>query len=224
MPAARNHRVDVVGLHEGVELLRVQLLDLGHRREVHRGLSAEPFEQLVALLGEERLERVLPLLHFRREGLARRGLLDLGDRQPFLGGAGEDAIERIVILRRDGVELVVVAAGAADCEAHHAAADRVEPVVDDVVDVLEEAGTDREEAHVGEVPAVVARHHPVRGELELEEAVEGQVLVEGAHDPVAVGPGVRQAAFVAVGVDVALRVGVAGDVQPVPSPALPVGG
>jgi hypothetical protein len=79
-------------------------------REVHRRLAAEAVEQLVALLREERLESVLPLLHLDGEGVAVGALLDLGARRHEpLRGAREDAVERVVVLRRDRVELVVVA-------------------------------------------------------------------------------------------------------------------
>ena len=62
----------------------------------------------------------------------------------------------------------------------------------------------------------------IGGDLELDEAVVGEILVEGADEPVAVGVG-EGVAVVAVEV-VALGVGVAGDVHPVPCPAFAIGG
>ena len=44
-------------------------------------------------------------------------------------GAGEHAGQGVVVVRRDRVELVVVAAGAGDGQAEQAAADRVDAVV-----------------------------------------------------------------------------------------------
>ena len=65
-----------------------------------------------------------------------------------LGGldrAGEDAVERVIVLGRDRVELVVVAAGAGDGQAEQAAGDDVDPVVDDLVLVVEEPPADGQE-------------------------------------------------------------------------------
>ena len=60
----------------------------------------------------------------------------------------------------------------------------------------------------------------VGGDLLDDEPVVGQVVVERADDLVAVGVRVRVAALLLE--DVALGVGVAGDVEPVPAPALAV--
>ena len=62
----------------------------------------------------------------------------------------------------------------------------------------------------------------VAGDLEEEEAVVGEVLVEGTDDPAAVGGGVGEAAFFAA-VDVAFGVGVAGEIEPVAAPAFAEG-
>jgi hypothetical protein len=60
----------------------------------------------------------------------------------------------------------------------------------------------------------------VRCNLLEQELIVGQVLVERADDPVAVGVGVGVAPLLLE--DVALGVGVAGDVEPVAAPALAV--
>ena len=61
----------------------------------------------------------------------------------------------------------------------------------------------------------------IRGELQAEELIVGQVLVECVHDPVAVSVGVRVAALFLE--DVTFGVGVAGDIEPVTTPAFPEG-
>ena len=86
----------------------------------------------------------------------------------------------------------------------------------------EEAAAAGDEAEGGEVGGV-GRNQLVSGELKQEESVVGQVGVEGMDDPVAVGGCVDEAGFFA-SVDVALGVGVAGDVEPVSSPAFAVPG
>ena len=150
----------------------------------------------------------------RREGLQQRFLLRL------LGGA-EDRVQRVVLARRDRVELVVVAAGAGHGQALHPAHHDIDAVVDDVVLVVQEAAPQRQVAERGEVAVVLAGRQVVGRELELQEAVIGQVAVEGGDDPVAVGVGVGVAALLLE--DVALGVGVTRDVEPVASPAFAEG-
>ncbi len=137
-------------------------------------------------------------------------------------GGVEDAVEGVVILDGDGVVFVVVAAGALDGEAEGAAGDDVDAVVDDVMGDPEEAAAAGDEAHGGEVGGIRGCDL-VGGDLEEEELVVGEVLVEGADDPVAVGVSVDEAALLA-GVDVAFGVGVAGDIEPVAAPAFAVVG
>ncbi len=74
---------------------------------------------------------------------------------------------------------------------------------------------DRFGGHVFEGPL----HQLVSGELLLDEAIEGFVGVERADDVVSevVGPGAGRVCFA-----VAVAVGVAGDVEPVAAPTLPV--
>ena len=75
----------------------------------------------------------------RRAGPFQHGQVVRLDR------AGEDAVERVIVVGRDRVELVVVAAGAGDRQAEQAAADDVDPVVDDLVLVVEEPAADGQE-------------------------------------------------------------------------------
>ena len=128
-------------------------------------------------------------------GLVKRGARGSSGGAAASGGTvgsvrtAEDAVERVVVVGRDRVELVVVAAGAGDRQAHQAAGDDVDPVVDDVVRVVHEAPAERQEAHRRQRPAVVAWAELVGGELLDHEPVVGQVLVERADDVVAVGAG-----------------------------------
>ena len=117
---------------------------------------------------------------------------------------------------------MVVAASACHRQPLGATHDDVDAVVDDVRRAVEEATAERQEAQRGEV-AVVLRilDDLVGGELQAEELVVGQVVVEGLHHPVAIGVSIRIAAFFQE--DIALRVGVAGDVEPVTAPAFAEG-
>ena len=86
----------------------------------------------------------------------------------------------------------------------------------------EEAAAAGDEAQGGEVGGI-GRNQLVSGELKQEETIVGQVGVEGVDDPVTVGGCVDEAGFFA-SVNVALGVGVAGDVEPMASPAFAVPG
>ena len=135
----------------------------------------------------------------------------------------EDAVERVVVRLRDGVELVVVAPRAGDGEAHEAAADDVDAVVDDVGLVVEEAASEGEKAERGVWDGVFRRGDLVPGDLLDDELVVRQVGIQRGDDPVAVGVAVGEIARLVAG-EVALGVGVARHVEPVAAPAFAVAG
>ena len=133
-----------------------------------------------------------------------------------LGGVPEERGHRVELALRDGVELVVVAGGAADGQPEEDVADGLGPVLGvdrlvllrhhpalvgrDVV-ALEPRGDELVEARLGQ---------EVAGHLLDDEVVEGLVLVERPDRPVAIGE------HLAVVVDVdAVGVAVAGRVEPV---------
>ena len=116
---------------------------------------------------------------------------------------------------------MVVAAGTGHGQPHQPARDNVNPVVNDVVDIVAKAAADREKAHRGQV-APVGNVQQVGGQLLAEELVVRAIFVQGPDDVVAIGVGIRKTTV--FGEDVPLGVGIAGHVQPVTPPALPVGG
>ncbi len=146
--------------------------------------------------------------------------------------AREDGPEAVVFTLGDGIEFVVVAAGAVDGEAEGGGED----LGDDVVEVAG-AGGATEHVALGfdvadEVPRSggeesgcddgrgVAWGEDIACDLFAEKAVVGFVVVEGIDDIIAVAPCVWAdlVTFESVGV------GVVGDVEPVPSPAFAVVG
>ena len=165
-----------------------------------------------AARGDERHEVALLLVQF--------------DPRPRITCAVKDAVERVVILRGDGIELVIVAARAAHGEPEEAAADVVDRVLDrEVLRVVVHARA--ETAGVGEVAGrddalvtlgVGRAALQVAGELIAHKLVVGQVAIEGGDDPVAVAVQLWDGV---VGV-VARGVGIAHDVEPVPAPAFTV--
>ena len=101
-----------------------------------------------------------------------------------------------------------------------AAADQVDPIVDDLVLVVEESAADGEETHRRQGAGVGPQVELVGGNLLEQEPVEGEVGVERPDHVVAVGVGEGVSSLFRE--DVALGVGIAGHVEPVPSPPLAV--
>ena len=131
--------------------------------------------------------------------------------------AAEDRLEAVVIADRDGIELVIMAAGAADREAEETLACIDENVVEGVLPGepfrgVVGADLSREENRGGdEKPGGGVVPVGIAGELTADEGVVGHVGVEGGHDPVAVGPGIGPFGIHLV----AVGVGIPDDVEPV---------
>ena len=205
-------------------------VDPAGERGERRPLPLDP-PQLAVEAGQLRgLRRVAPrgLVGRDERGEVRRPLVLLaaGERPPR---ALEDAVQAVVVGHRHRVVLVVVAAGAAERQAEHRPADRLDGVGE--VEVLVVGGrvvpvplADREEPGRGDAGGVplgrAGAGQDVAGDLLADELVEWLVGVERGDHPVAVA--VRLADRV-VG-PVAGGVGVPGHVEPVPAPPLAVGG
>ena len=138
-------------------------------------------------------------------------------------GGREERLEPVEIRLADRVELVIVAAGAADRQAEEDQARRLGDVVQGVlppqtlvvqVDHIRIAAI---EAGRDEGVGIVGRDL-VAGQLEPDELIVRQVTVQGAHDPVAVSPGVRPRLVELE----AIGVGITRQVEPVLRPALAV--
>ena len=196
----------LLGREQVIADLRAQLLD--HRRGLIRPIVVEVLAtlgQFLVVVGRLLTIRILP---HQRFGIG------------FVA-VGEDSVERVVIGRRDGIELVVVAAGALDGEPHEAAGGHVDPVIDDVRLIVEKPATQGQKPHGGQGLAIRLGGHLVSGQLLDNEPVVRQIAVEGVHHPVSVGVAVGVATLLLK--DVALAVGITGHIEPMPSPALTVG-
>lgn len=193
--------------------------------------------ELGALVGFVSLEiRLLHLLDLGEErfdfglvaGLGFIGgalFLGAGELDVAELGGGEDAVEAIVIRLQDGIELVVVAAGAADGEAHEGGGDAVGHLHEIFLAVLffvdvaadDMAGAGAEEAGGDEGVGVLGVEF-VAGELFADETVVALVGVEGADQVIAIAPGVG-----ALGVEFkAIGVGVANYIEPLLRPAFAI--
>jgi hypothetical protein len=142
--------------------------------------------------------------------------------------AGEDAGQRVVVLGRNRVELVVVAAGTRDGQPQKTPREGVDPVIQLIglclgstagVGVVD--GAEGEEAEGRHAGHFVLLPQQVSGNLLADELGVGLVRVERANHPVpkpiaaGIHPGRK-------GVGLVLRI--AGDVEPVAAPALAVAG
>ena len=133
--------------------------------------------------------------------------------------AGKHAIERVVIRYRDGVVLVIVAAGATDSQPHHTAGHHVDSVVYDVVRIVQKTPPQREEPHRGKRFLVGAQFQLVGSELLDDKPVVRQVSVEGVNDVIAISVRVSEEPRLVPG-EVTLGVSVTRHIKPVTPPAL----
>src|SRR5947209_3235886 len=115
---------------------------------------------------------------------------------------------------------MVVTTGAGDRQAHHAAANDIYPIVNDVVNVVHEPASECKVTEGGQRALVRVVGHQIGGDLLLEKLVVRQVFVKRADDVIAVR--VRIGIVPVFLKDIALGVRVTGDVQPVPSPAFAI--
>ena len=146
-------------------------------------------------------------------------------------GAPKNSCESVIIAGGDGVEFVVVTAGATDRESEKGTTHGVDLFIDQVHEELrfilfgEDFGAENEKA--GSDPAIRNRGwteplggEEVTGELFGQKVVEWLVGVEGSDYPVAVAPSVGHDLIFVLSVGV----GVAGDIEPPAAPAFTVAG
>ena len=223
VPRPRPVRAQAAQLHEAVEghLVRGLLL-IVNRHQVFRRLPAPVGGEFALDLLAEAFQRRLARGELALEITKGRRLLRLDERRAFrwFTAAREDAVQRVVILRRHGIELVIVTTRAGEREAHGRLADQVDAVVDDVVLVVPETIAESKETHRRHL-AFVFEVEFVGGELAEEKLIVGQVFVERTDDPVAIGPG-PEVTHVASVVVATFRLGVLREVQPVTAPAFAI--
>ena len=138
--------------------------------------------------------------------------------------AAEYGENLIVVLRRNGIELVMMTTGAADGEPEHGCAD----VLDDLIERIESRHFDRgcllpdlrwRWQRRGDEEAGGGIHaHRISCDLLKEELIVRQVAVQRLDDPITVGPRV----FAQRIVFVAPRVGVTDDIEPMLRPTLAI--
>lgn len=143
--------------------------------------------------------------------------------------AVKDGGEAVVVELLDGIEFMVVAAGAVNGEAKEGGRGGVDHVIEIVGALLTDGGKvgiadgvvrPRNEEAGSDLNVRIARVEKVASDLFHHEAIKRKVLIESADDVIAETP--------CVGADVILLIAVgfsvADDVEPVASPALAIGG
>ena len=152
----------------------------------------------------------------------KRGITETPDLALTMPHSGEYRLDGVVITLRDGIELVIVAAGAADGHPQKRRASRAHHVVEFIGTLIGREGW------IGRGhPVCGAPHQKSRGgigatgvaaDLFPDELVVGLVGVERLDHPVAVGPGIG-----AGRVDLeAIALGKPHHIKPVPGPALAI--
>ena len=140
--------------------------------------------------------------------------------------AVENAVQRVIIARRDGIEFVIVTACAAQAQAQHGLTQRVDRVLDRQVVIIlrveSEAAGDREITGGRRAFRVqlarAASREDVPGDLLAQELVVRFVRVEGIDDVIAIAPRERHRVVRSL----ARSIRVAHDIEPVASPAFAV--
>ena len=116
---------------------------------------------------------------------------------------------------------MVVTARARHRQPHRATRADVDAVVNDVVLVVDETATERQESQRGDWTVVVTKWQFIGGDLLNDELVIRQIFIERADDVIAIGVRIRKARFF-VAADVTLGVRVTRHVEPMPRPTFAV--
>ena len=220
-PAARQFGVELGLAGQFIDLARRHLGRAVRRPNVVASLLFHLLANARVLLTLIVVQLVLAPLAFLIERHPLDGINRVADERlvaRFMA-AGEHAIERVVIRYRDGVVLVIVAAGTTDSQPHHTAGHHVDPVVYDVVRVVQKTPPQREETHRGQRLFVIAQFQFVGGHLLDDEPVVRQVGVEGVDHIIAISVRVGEEPRLVSG-EVTLGVGVTRHVEPVTPPTL----
>ena len=110
-------------------------------------------------------------------------------------GTGEEGLKVVIVGLGNRVELMVVAAGAADRQAQEYQSGRLGDVVEGILPAqslvvqVDHVGIAAIEPGGDEGPGIVGPHL-VAGELQADELVVGQVAIQRLDHPVAISPGV----------------------------------
>ena len=122
---------------------------------------------------------------------------------------------------------MVMTTGAAECQSQDRATDRVDLLVDDIhlhfqfVDFGQNLGTDCQKPGGNQVLVSFVRistRQQISRQLFHHELIEGSVPIQRFDDVIAIAPGIAVSNILIE----AVRVCIASDIQPVPSPSLTI--
>ena len=199
-----------------------RLLRLFIERFLHfRPLEVQPFRCRV----EPLVDLLLLILDRLLADFERIDFSRWNDRKILPLGVPEYAGDGVVVLGRNGVEFVIVAARTGDGESQETSGKRVDAIGErlglglglslGITAIAHVGRTDGEKSRAGRVRLFCQK---IPGDLLGEKSVVGKVSIEGAHHPVAIAPRVGQGLVTKAAISLA----VAGHVQPVARPAFAV--
>ena len=152
-PAVNHVRIDGALVGQQHEIFRARLVALGvDGGEIFGGARAGAVDDSRARLGHEIIQHLQPLFHLRVKRASIFGI-DRGPEgrlQRRLRRTAEHAVQRIIIRRRNGVILVVVAARAGNRQPQQPARGHIDAVVEYVVDVAGKPRAQREKTQCGQ--------------------------------------------------------------------------
>ena len=141
IPSPHLFRDEVVLANDLSEIRLGHLADIERRDQVF----GDPIKE-----ARLRLLRCLFELGFESNAaLGQLGIVVLAERNHVLSGAVQDAVERVVICRRDRIEFVVVTARTGNRQTEHPASDDIDAVIDDVLTDADKSSAEREVTHRG---------------------------------------------------------------------------
>ena len=218
LPAAHKYRIDV----SSVEDLAKRFFGVFFQFGLGLQMPGDGGPHAGRLLLTPQRQRGAQFVRARGQLLVESGVgragFTAGDQH--LGTALEDPIERIVVADGDRIEFVIMAAGAGHRQGLGAAHHNINAIIDDVVGDAEKPFSEGKKSHRCQVWRTL-RLHLIRGHLEQEKTVVGHVLIQRAHHPVAITPGVHELLFLA-GIHITFGVGITGHIQPVARPVLSI--
>ena len=116
---------------------------------------------------------------------------------------------------------MIVTTRARHGEAHQAAGDDVNPVINDFILPIQKTPTQSQKPHGRQRPFIFTQFKVIGSQLLNDKLIERQILIERAHYIIAVGVGIGIDS-IATAKSVAARIRVSRHIQPMPRPAFTV--
>ena len=223
LPAQRHRRIHVVRVGNEHEVVLRRLLNLRlSGQQILRRPRPSGRHQRRVFAGNKILQLLQPRSHLGRE---LRVLVRLRWRQKLrrerrFNRTPKDAVQRVIIRRRNRIELVVVAASTRRRHPQQPASDDINPVIQHVMQVVHEPPAERQKSHRRQRSLVVSQIQLIGGKLLDDEPIKRQIGIQRADYVIAIGP--TPLKLLLLEEHIPFRVGIPSDIQPMSSPAFAV--